>query len=462
MKPIRNSWPSAYRATLSAVNSWMTKPPVALLSEHLRSPLYWNGYALLFTAIATSGLGIVYWALAARFYAANVVGTNSAVLSAMTLVSGIATLGLNNGLIRFVPLAGLTTKRLVVYIYLIGFGFVALASLAFGLSVSYWSPAISFIVATPAQFLSFIIVMLAWSLFTLQDSVLTGLRQTTWVAMENIIFAGLKIALLIFLAQDFPQLGILASWIIPIVVLLPPINILIFWRLVPRHTETIPPHLGMARPRPIIKYIVGSYLGSVFSLASTTLMPLIVISRAGATMNAYFYLPWLMAGGLTMVAWNMATSLTVEAARDLSRLNEFGYRIFIQILRILVPLVIVVLLGAPFIMRVFGSEYAVEGTGLLRWLALQTIPNAVVALSISVARVENRVSIMVLVQGVICILGLGLSYLLLPSWGLTGVGFAWAASQTLLAIFIGLLYLRPILRNGRVGSRQSEANKVTV
>lgn len=462
MKTTLYRWASAKRAILSGLSAWLTGPPVARLHGHLRLPLFWNGYTLLFNAMATSGLGIVYWALAARYYTANAVGLNSAMLSAMTFVAGITTLGLNSGLVRFIPLAGLATKRLVAYTYMIGIGLAAIASLALGLSLSRWTPALGFIGATPVWLLSFVIASLAWCLFTLQDSVLTGLRQTAWVAVENIVFAGIKIALLLFLARISPQYGILFSWIVPVAVSLLPINLLIFRRLIPRHIEAIGGQAAVVSPRPIFKFIAGNYLGSAFFVASTTLLPIIVISQAGTTANAYFYLPWLIATGLQMVALNMATSLTVEAAIDLTRLSEYSYRILIHTLRLLVPMVIVILLGAPIIMRIFGSEYATAGTGLLRWLALAAIPNAVVALSISLARVQNRVGTIILVQGVLCILGLSLSYLFLPIWGLTGIGLAWLATQTMMAVFIGFTFLRPILQNGRMWYRRKESDKAMV
>src|SRR5437016_588970 len=48
------------------------------LVAHLRLPLFRNGYALLFGSAATSGLGLLYWVFAARFYPAELVGINSA------------------------------------------------------------------------------------------------------------------------------------------------------------------------------------------------------------------------------------------------------------------------------------------------------------------------------------------------------------------------------------------------
>src|SRR5205814_7849187 len=84
------------------------------LTDHLRLPLFRNGYALLFSGAATSGLGLLYWAVAARLYPLATVGLNSALLSAMLLLSCMAQLSLNNVLVRFIPAAGHDTRALIL------------------------------------------------------------------------------------------------------------------------------------------------------------------------------------------------------------------------------------------------------------------------------------------------------------------------------------------------------------
>src|SRR6476469_9699056 len=90
---------------------------VAQVYSHLRTPLYRNGYALTLGSLITSGLGIIYWAIAARYYTADIVGLSSSVISAMMLLAGIAVLTLSGVLVRFTPLAGPATQRLVIYSY---------------------------------------------------------------------------------------------------------------------------------------------------------------------------------------------------------------------------------------------------------------------------------------------------------------------------------------------------------
>src|SRR5512138_1353902 len=118
---------------------------VRRLVSHARTPLYMNGYALMLSAAATSGLGVLYWMLATRHYPAEVVGLNSAMISAMLFVAGVAQLSLVSVITRFLPRAGRTAGRLVGAAYALTLTAAALAGLLFVLGVRIWSPALAFL-----------------------------------------------------------------------------------------------------------------------------------------------------------------------------------------------------------------------------------------------------------------------------------------------------------------------------
>lgn len=417
--------------------------PTRLMS-HLRTPLFGNGYALILSSAATSVLGVIYWILAARTYSPDVVGLNSAVISAMMFLAGVAQLNLTSALLRFIPGAGRLTWRLVVYAYLTSIGVAGLVSLIFLLWLNTWAPALGSLTTNPFFNPWFIGATMAWCVFVLQDSVLTGLRQTLWVPLENTIFSIVKIVLLLIFAQSLARYGLFASWTLALTVALLPTNFLIFRRLIPKHAQATAGQVAPLAPAQMVKYVAADYIGALFWLISTTLLPVIVTQQAGATANAYFYLAWTMAYSLYLVSPNMGSSLIVEAATDQARLGPDSYRVFVHTARLLVPVVAIVIVGAPDLLRIFGSDYAVAGTTLLRLLALSAIPNIINALYISVARVQRRLSALVTVLAGLCLLVLTLSYMLLPIYGITGVGLAWLVGQTIVAGVLWLTQLRPL------------------
>ena len=108
--------------------------------SHLRTPLYRNGYALLVTAVTTSLLGIVFWAAAVRFYTADMVGFSSAAISAMVLVTGLASFSLQGVLVRFLPAAGAKAARLILLAYAIHASMALLLGTLFIHTVALWAP----------------------------------------------------------------------------------------------------------------------------------------------------------------------------------------------------------------------------------------------------------------------------------------------------------------------------------
>jgi hypothetical protein len=73
------------------------------------------------------------------------------------------------------------------------------------------------------------------------------------------------------------------------------------------------------------------------------------------------------------------------------------------------------------------------------------VPNVIVTLGITIARIEHKGRLVVAIQGTHCVIVLGLSALLLPSLGIDAVGYVWTASQTALALVLLATLLRPLL-----------------
>ncbi len=65
--------------------------------------LYRNTFYLVLNSGALTGTGFLFWLVAARLYPDQAVGLAAAAIAAMRLLVLIATLGLDYGLIRFVP-----------------------------------------------------------------------------------------------------------------------------------------------------------------------------------------------------------------------------------------------------------------------------------------------------------------------------------------------------------------------
>lgn len=432
---------------------------IARLIDHLRVPLYRNAYALMFSSVATSGLGIVYWMLAARYYPTDVVGLNAAAISALMFLSGVAGLYLDGAFVRFIPCSGPATGRFVGYSYVLSVAVSAVVSVLFLLGLRWWSPELRMFGDNLWLSLGFVFAVATSCIFLLQDGVLIGLRRATLIPIENTLFAVAKIVLLVIFASTLPQLGIFASWVIPALLALVPVNYLIFRRLIPQHQQAEEQLAAAPKPADIVKYVAANYLGSMFILAYTRLLPLMVVEQLGRAPSAYFSLSWMIATSIQLVTINMNQSLIVEGARDQAKLGVYSRRVLVQTTRLIVPIVVLVWVGAPYLLRIFGPDYAAEATGLLRLSTLATIPNIVNGVYFGVARLRQQIGRVLAGQAVVSALVIGLSALWLPRYGITGVGWAYLASQSGVALALVLSQLPSILGRTRSAKPLSQDEK---
>jgi O-antigen/teichoic acid export membrane protein len=275
--------------------------------------------------------------------------------------------------------------------------------------------------------------VVVWCVFSLQDAVLTGARQAIWIPLENGLYGVLKIILLLALAPVSQQFGIVVSWIVPALIIVAPLNALIFRRLLPRHIQQSTADPSSRDPRIIARFVGGDYVGSIFALAAVDLLPVVVVARLGPADTAYFYLPFLIIYSVELITVNLGISLTVEGALDRSRLSAATASVIRRVGAIVVPVVLILVLVPGLVLSVYGPSYAEHSADLLRLLALGVLAKSVTTLYFSMARVQRLVSRIATVQCVLLVLLMGLSWWLMGAMGLVGVGLAYLVTQVAVA-----------------------------
>ncbi|MBO4258656.1 lipopolysaccharide biosynthesis protein [Streptomyces griseorubiginosus] len=398
------------------------------------SPLFRNAYALMLNTGISAVLGLGYWLVAARYYSDTAVGQGSAAIAAMKLLAGLTAVTLTGALARFIPVAGRSTGRFIFRTYAASCVVVSFAAGVFLLTLDTWGPSYAFLHGA-VKGLGFIMAVAAWNLLTLQDGVLTGLRSAPWVPVGNTVFSAVKLALLIGLAASMPTTGVFLSWVLAIATSVVPLGILVFRRLVPRHVQATEDHAKPPTVKEIGRFLAGDYTGSLFSLAVVYLVPVIIASQVSSEDNAYFYITTTIGGTINLLAINMGASLTVEGSHDPGRLAANTRAALRRMARIMLPICGLLFLGAPYILGVFGSGYADAATPLLRWFAVGALLRVVMETYFAVLRAQSRTAGLAWLQGLLCVLVLGLTVLLLPRMGLTGAGVAEISS---LAVIVAI------------------------
>jgi len=414
------------------------------LQQAARNPLYANANALVANQVLSAGIGLLYWMLAARLYPPATVGSSTAVISTLLLISGFAQLGFGAGMTRFLPRAGSGTLRLIVVSYaaviatsvLLAAGFVALRDVLglAGILGQGWAATVWTVLAA-----------VLWSVFRLQDSVLIGLRQAKWVLIENTLYNVAKLLLLFAGVRLLADAGIVGSWFIPT----PLVIVLCTWLIFGVYTRSrrLGPAPADAAPLTVREVAVssgGDHIGSLVAEAAARLLPLLIVSVLDASATAYFYQAWLVATTLGLLAGGMTDSFTAEAAADRPNIGRHSRDILRYMALLILPAAAILALGAPLILTLFGRSYATGATTLLRWLCVASPFVIFNAWYLAYARVVGKIRTVIWLQSVGALLLLGLSYSFLRPFGITGIGFAWILSQVAITI-IGLLGSRDVL-----------------
>ncbi|MFJ3789813.1 lipopolysaccharide biosynthesis protein [Kitasatospora sp. NPDC090091] len=429
--PCECTYPVLLRARLKA------------MTERLRADaLMHNGHVLAASSIVAAGLGAFFWILATRYYSVETVGRSYAALSAAMFLATLGSLNLGDALVRFVPAAGRHTRRLVLWCYAVSAGCSALVAVGFLLLIPVVAPNLRFL-HSPVLTVSFVAATAGYAIFVLQDGALTGTRRTGWVLGENAVFAVAKSLLLAGCAALAVGTGILVAWAVAMVVSIALANVVLFRRAVPAHEAA--DDGGAEPPQRVLRWAGADYLGNLFSFASYSAVPLIVLAQLGPEGSAYYSLAFVIASTLFVATFSMGHSLVVEGARDPRRLAEYARRMLRHTGLLLSGAVLVIVVGAPWILSVFGASYAANGTAVLRLLALCALPIAVTNVVIQVARVRRALPWMVGVRMASAVMIITLVSLLLPRYGLVGVGLAWVIAEYTLAAFL-LVVLRRWLR----------------
>lgn len=395
-----------------------------------------NAVALIVSGGGTGLIGIVFWGVAAHVASATTIGRTSAEIAAMTLLATLAQLSFGSTFERFLPIAGDRTRAFVVRAYLL------CASLAFIIATLYVVLGIghSFLPTSFGWRALFVIAVVLWTIFALQDSVLIGLRATRWVPVENILYSLVKLSLIPAFMMLTASQGILLAWLTPIVVIIVSVNWYLFrWRI-PMHQAL----KGAAEKLPSLRELIvltgAQYATLLVTVLSGSIVSLIVIDRLGAVASAHYYLPAQIAGGASVALWSIDRSFLVEASSERGALRKYAQSALKAGLVVLVCSVSLGVVFAPEILRIFGPSYAANGTTLLRMFLLSLPGSAIVAFYSSFAWLDKRVWKLAARESLSAVVYFVLIFVLIGNHGILAIGIA----QLITSVLQGILFL-PLL-----------------
>ena len=198
--------------------------------------------------------------------------------------------------------------------------------------------------------------------------------------------------------------------------------------------------------KPVLRFSGANYIGNVFNLLPSLVVPLILINRIGATTEAYYYVAFQLAVVLYTAIPAVEQAFLAEGASS----GQMDRALLVRSMRLLlafcIPACLLMLFFGHFALAVFGAKYSAHAQGCLVALASGILPQAAYAWFLTVLRLSNRLKAIVWSNGVYAAGVIGLAWILAPH-GLTAVSLSWPIGTCAAALVAGVAAKRTIGRN---------------
>ena len=403
-----------------------TEGPTARTSDRLLR----NAGSLVATTGVTAVLGLLFWTLAARLYSAVDVGRATAAISAATVLGGFSGDYLSAIMIRFLATAGRRTRVIVARSYAVATTTGLVLAIAFvfsGLGSAY-------IPAVPTQQWFFVGMVVLFVVFALQDAVLTGLGRAPVVLIENTAFSLAKVILVLAGAELLAVNGVIVAWVGPVLLAVLGVSGYLVFGALRRGSEALESESRFPQRHEVVSYASAEYVRRLLSSAVTLVLPLLVAHVYGLELTAYFAVPWLILGVVSIMLNNVSAALVVESERSTERTTVLLRKAILLGVGAIMLATVALLALAPIALGILGPAYVENSTGLVRWFALSLPFSAPVALYGTLLWLERRLWNLALVQGGASLLIVLGSVVLLGPMGLNGIGVANLAAEVIVSI----------------------------
>jgi len=394
--------------------------------------LYRNSIYLMSSTAVMAFFGFFFWIINARLFNPDQVGIATTLISVVALITSFSLLGLNNGIIRYLPTSERKNKKINTAFTLVTSA-SALMALIYLIFINIFSPKLLFIRENIFFATLFILFIVFSSLNTISESVFIAYRSAKYVLIKNTISSFVKLGLPIFLIS-LGAYGIFASVGISIVVGF--VLSLIF--LIFKFNYLLRPTVSREVVKRMTKFSLGNYLAGFMGGLPAMILPVIILNNLGAKFSAYFYMDLMIASFLYIIPVATSQSLFAEGSHSEKEIEKFLNKSLRLNTLLLLPAMTLIYFLGKYILLVFGFEYANAGTQLLQILAISGTFIYINSIGAVLLNIKHQIKKLVVINTMGTLLILGISYYLI-SKELLGIGIAWVIGQGIISIIY--LYL---------------------
>lgn len=425
----------------------MTNPPLQSRASWLRfipdggRQILANATSMALSTVITSGLGFVYWVVAARGFSTSVVGLGSAAISAMTLVATISALGLGTYVLGEAQRDKARVVALVVAAVVAASLVALFGGAAYVIVSGHVSTQLRPLSGSLGSILIFAIGCLLLAGTTVLDQALVGAMRGSWQLARNLLFGASKLVLLVvFIAASLTTTSdLLLTWVLGMV-----LSLMVLWAPLRRRGRDA---IDAMRPRRLTRHlpevwrvVVGHQVLNIALKLPILILPVLVVIVLSPQDNASFYVAWMIANVAFVLPGALATVLYSISARDTGALaQKLRYTLSLSVVISIVAGIGMVVLAVP-VLKLFGSEYATAARSSLLVLAVSGVPVSLKNHYVAVRRATGNIPRALPVVWAGAALEIVFALLGGRAIGLVGISAGW-----LIAVIFEAVIMLPVL-----------------
>lgn len=395
-----------------------------------------NSTYLMISNFSVAILGFFFWIIAARYYTPDNIGMTSVILSGVSLVAMISSVGLSKALFFYLPRDPENANRRINSCLMANILISIIFSLIFILGINVWTPGLKTVLNNLENMTIFLTITVTITISGLIGAAFSAGRRSSYSMAKEIIYHLTKIFPL-FILTVFGFMGILLSFGIGLTV-----STIIGFILLSKVWNYHP----MITFDPIIKDMInfsaGNYIADILYNLPRLIFPIIILNLISDRSAGYFYIAFTVAGLLYGIPQSISTSLLVESS-DKERLSNNIDKAIKFNLGLLIPGVLLFIIFGKVILTIFNPIYAENSFDTMIILVLTSIPLSLVNIFNTIRNAQNRVPSLIKMNLLITMVTIILSIFLIKI-GIEGLAISFLVANTIGAIRVIYRVKNPI------------------
>jgi len=393
------------------------------LKSYLDDSLYKNSFYILVGRILNMGCGFLFWIFAAKLYTLEEVGFATALISSQGIILLFSKFGIDTTLIRFI------TSENKSKIFNTCLTITTLISLIVGviyvILINIISPKLAFI-QEPKYAILFLFYIIISSITDITNQSLIATKETKHYLIQNMILI-LRIPFL-YLLVSLGEWGIFYSLCIAY------LSATIFSLLYLNRFIGFNLKIDREFINKSYTFSLHSYISNVLLALPSLILPIIILNLLNEKSSAIFYMAFNINSLILLFPEALALALFVEGSSG-GCLKQNVIKSSIAVYSLLIPIVFIMYTHGDFVLNFLGKEY-LEAFNLLKIFALSSFFVTLYSLFVPIQNIRMKVSNIVKLNLGRFIILVGLCYIFIVNFGITGIGYAWFVTYIILSIYI--------------------------